>query len=157
MVRGVSTIGDVTKSIECLIENIQIDRIPLKLFCSYRSALDGLEDTKRRIAASGVRLPIAKPFDRVEVQAIAKQYVPPEPLDEPAPMTVHEGDPVPYPGDLPQLRVRPTDANEQRELESEVTEVVYSDVDADTPGGTTSEEEKAVTTMPDQTKMSQDK
>lgn len=90
--------NDVKSSTECLIENITIDKIPVKLYCAYKSAQDSIDSLTKAFAAKGVPLVNNKLVNPAQA---AKVYDPATENREQASAAPTEGDAVDAPADLP--------------------------------------------------------
>ena len=55
ILRGVASLQDAKRSTECLIESVEVERIPIKLFCIYRAVVEELEKLESHLSNIGIK------------------------------------------------------------------------------------------------------
>lgn len=124
IVKGTSTLVDVTKSIECLIQDVKIEKLQTKLYCTYKSAKQSISLLPDELRQVGVTLSESEKLSASQ-RGILKTYSVQDHSSLSAPESSssstipEEGTIVNTPVDLPVYSVDSADQAEQQLLDQQ--------------------------------------
>ena len=71
IVKSKTSLNEVRTSTECLIDLIEVDKIPVKLFCAYKATVESIETIKKELEAKGINVPTDRPINPVDAQKVS--------------------------------------------------------------------------------------
>jgi hypothetical protein len=115
---GQASPASLRQSAECLLKNLKPEKVPVKLYCTYKSAIESLEAILKEIEQKGVKPVEDRPLNKEEIKAAFHSNSTNIPLPTPAMPVLQEGTPVEPLDELPVFSLEEKDVEEKLKFEA---------------------------------------
>jgi hypothetical protein len=123
---GQASPAALRQSAECLLKNLKPEKVPVKLYCTYKSAIEHLEKVLKEVEQKGVKPVEDRPLNKEEIQQAFHSNSTNVPLPTPAKPVLQEGTFVEPLDELPVFSLNSNDLQEKAKFESAETPALAS-------------------------------